>query len=980
MKTGLRVGVLAIQETDNRKQALEQYQFQQYKSKNAQIRERRLSFGQQTSDGKIEASNLQVEIETKNIFENPGINDEPKIVEIYQEIGNDFQIQDEDQTEDNKNQDEEVQMHIVADCEVNENSMIVDSNEVVLDCSSVNQNGGGQVESTFQLAENIQNGYFENCKIPGRSRQQRRSLFELLTDVKNVNSKNVPISMKNSQKTNYTSENSQNPATQKSFQHSNDQIDTKHCYDNIHFKDRLNNQLNDQIHRIELTNKWNNRINGENDHLSHQIINNFNETSTGSNSKTTQMKKLINANNKTFNNNVLYSNTFSSKKGFLSDMQSNASPSMNVDLSGDLTDQQMKGQNMNYCDLLELRLKQAKQNELAIKHESLQRVISAENNLNKLAYAKNLLDQQQVQNFNRTNSHQPALSNCQIPEAQSFNTSNPSTPNNNLSDQISSEGMNADTFNNTYVNTRTGGANAFHMKRQGLQIQSSVNITSSDENLAHVTAAQLLTQQVQNKLLLQKSGIELKTLNQNMSQNLSQNASIFQNGGQNENRSISENRSQSFNKHLNKNPYQNSNHNFNQNSIQNLKKSSNQNLNQNFIQNVEKNLSQNLNQNFNQNLNQKLNQNFNVNLTKIFNQNSNMNFNQKFPNNSEPISSQNSNQNLIVNYSENKTPSQIQHASFSKADLDRSRNRQHESIPVTQLQSSLNLRNLVHHSSKHKDINSGLQFQKSIGQNIGIHSPVHRKSGLLISGLQNSVSINSALHESHNSALQNSLQQNAVLQQNISQGLSCLNNQSSPPNQQRSSTTSNQRNVSSNTNSQNKSVHKQTSRLNGGSPYQRMTIDTRLKLAEKLNLPAQSIADSIEDVRKVFVEFNHFIKMMRWTIAFIAHEFDYSPTRMGEILKFQNIKNGKRKIPEWIKLSRRMLNIMNDNIIKQEYEQLFQSFQANKQTRTNTKQNNQQLLERSSSFIQPRTTLVNLSKKMENNSDTRFIGQDRHFK
>ena len=195
----------------------------------------------------------------------------------------------------------------------------------------------------------------------------------------------------------------------------------------------------------------------------------------------------------------------------------------------------------------------------------------------------------------------------------------------------------------------------------------------------------------------------------------------------------------------------------------------------------------------------------------------------------------------------------------------------------------------------------------------------------------------------------------------------------------------------SNTNHGSSSARKNSN--NNSSPYQRMSLETRLQMAEKLNSPANSIQDSIEDVKKVFVEFNHFIKMMRWTIAFIANEFDYSPTRMGEILKFQNIKNGKRKIPEWIKLSRKMLKIMNDNIVKQEYEQFFQNFQANKQNRNqnssrtanNINSSSQNVANGIQSNINTGSLMMNPNSlpsfpknnnSQENNSDTRFIGQE----
>merc|ERR1712228_1107885 len=139
--------------------------------------------------------------------------------------------------------------------------------------------------------------------------------------------------------------------------------------------------------------------------------------------------------------------------------------------------------------------------------------------------------------------------------------------------------------------------------------------------------------------------------------------------------------------------------------------------------------------------------------------------------------------------------------------------------------------------------------------------------------------------------------QNNIKSQHSNKAHKTSNNTSPPKNSNSHNTTTSNTHGNSRKNSTN-------------SPYQRMSLETRLQMAEKLNSPANSIQDSIEDVKIVFVEFNHFIKMMRWTIAFIASEFDYSPTRMGEILKFQNIKNGKRKIPEWIKLSRKMLKIM----------------------------------------------------------------------
>ena len=80
-------------------------------------------------------------------------------------------------------------------------------------------------------------------------------------------------------------------------------------------------------------------------------------------------------------------------------------------------------------------------------------------------------------------------------------------------------------------------------------------------------------------------------------------------------------------------------------------------------------------------------------------------------------------------------------------------------------------------------------------------------------------------------------------------------------------------------------------------------------------------------IQVIFNRFLEYIKTMRWTIAFIAHEFDYSATRMGEILKLKNIKNGKRKFREWSKLSDRMVDIMNSRSLTMEYELLFQQFQ-----------------------------------------------------
>ena len=83
-----------------------------------------------------------------------------------------------------------------------------------------------------------------------------------------------------------------------------------------------------------------------------------------------------------------------------------------------------------------------------------------------------------------------------------------------------------------------------------------------------------------------------------------------------------------------------------------------------------------------------------------------------------------------------------------------------------------------------------------------------------------------------------------------------------------------------------------------------------------------------QQIQVIFNKFLEYIKTMRWTIAFIADQFEYSPTRMGEILKLKNIKNGKRKFREWTKLSDRMVAIMSNRSLTMEYELLFQQFQG----------------------------------------------------
>merc|ERR1719189_2665987 len=52
----------------------------------------------------------------------------------------------------------------------------------------------------------------------------------------------------------------------------------------------------------------------------------------------------------------------------------------------------LQNNQFNYLDIAGL-INQAKENELAIRHQSLQRALSAENNLNKIEFAKNILDQ-----------------------------------------------------------------------------------------------------------------------------------------------------------------------------------------------------------------------------------------------------------------------------------------------------------------------------------------------------------------------------------------------------------------------------------------------------------------------------------------------------------------------------------------------------------------------------------------------------------
>jgi len=87
------------------------------------------------------------------------------------------------------------------------------------------------------------------------------------------------------------------------------------------------------------------------------------------------------------------------------------------------------------------------------------------------------------------------------------------------------------------------------------------------------------------------------------------------------------------------------------------------------------------------------------------------------------------------------------------------------------------------------------------------------------------------------------------------------------------------------------------------------------------------IEDKISKIQAVFTSFHAFIRKKRWTISFVASQFDYSDTRMGEILKFKNVKNGKRKIPEWTKLKEKMIDIMNDQRQQEIFEEKFQHFQ-----------------------------------------------------
>ena len=100
-----------------------------------------------------------------------------------------------------------------------------------------------------------------------------------------------------------------------------------------------------------------------------------------------------------------------------------------------------------------------------------------------------------------------------------------------------------------------------------------------------------------------------------------------------------------------------------------------------------------------------------------------------------------------------------------------------------------------------------------------------------------------------------------------------------------------------------------------------------------LNSSSSSSANLSEDftpIKQTFEKFINFLKDKRWTIAFAAYIFDYSATRMGEILKFRNIKSGKRMLPLWRKLVSNMILIMEDQALQKRLDQISRNFSSKK--------------------------------------------------
>lgn len=89
-------------------------------------------------------------------------------------------------------------------------------------------------------------------------------------------------------------------------------------------------------------------------------------------------------------------------------------------------------------------------------------------------------------------------------------------------------------------------------------------------------------------------------------------------------------------------------------------------------------------------------------------------------------------------------------------------------------------------------------------------------------------------------------------------------------------------------------------------------------------------SDDFTPIKQTFEKFINFLKDKRWTIAFAAYIFDYSATRMGEILKFRNIKSGKRMLPLWRKLVSNMILIMEDQALQRRLDKISRNFSSKK--------------------------------------------------
>ena len=96
--------------------------------------------------------------------------------------------------------------------------------------------------------------------------------------------------------------------------------------------------------------------------------------------------------------------------------------------------------------------------------------------------------------------------------------------------------------------------------------------------------------------------------------------------------------------------------------------------------------------------------------------------------------------------------------------------------------------------------------------------------------------------------------------------------------------------------------------------------------------------------RNIFAKFHAFMNERKWPISFVAIQFSYSATRMGEILKFRNIKNGKSKVTEWSCLAHKMEQIMSDDMALREFAIKFQNFQECKQREKAQRQHQKKVL------------------------------------